>query len=63
MTYVASTRVFDAEQVRRALEAELALEVERVRLLLAKPGSIKDPGALAVWRETLAELGFQSSAP
>jgi hypothetical protein len=36
---------------------------ERVRLLLAKPGSIKDPGALAAWRETLAELGLQSSVP
>lgn len=30
---------------------------ERVRFLLAKPGSIREPGALAVWHETLAELG------
>ncbi len=36
---------------------------ERVRLLLAKPGSIKEPGALAVWHETLAELGLESSVP
>jgi hypothetical protein len=35
---------------------------ERVRLLLAKPGSIKEPGALAVWHETLAELGLEGSA-
>ncbi len=33
---------------------------ERVRLLLAKPGSIKEPGALAVWHEALAELGLES---
>ena len=36
---------------------------ERVRLLLAKPGSIKEPGALAVWHETLRELGLEGSAP
>jgi hypothetical protein len=123
-------RVFDAEQVRRALEAELALEVEppnsmsavakrlnydhsflykhfpelcraisdryrayrkrkreerkrqildevrqttyrvheqelypsqeRVRLLLAKPGSIKEPGALAAWHGALQELGWEA---
>jgi transcriptional regulator with XRE-family HTH domain len=33
---------------------------ERVRLLLAKPGSIKEPGALAVWHETLRELGLEN---
>jgi len=32
---------------------------ERVRLLLEKPGSIKEPGALFVWHETLAELGLE----
>ncbi len=32
---------------------------ERVRLLLAKPGSIKEPGALAVWHKTLEELGYE----
>jgi transcriptional regulator with XRE-family HTH domain len=36
---------------------------ERVRLLLAKPGSIKEPGALAVWHEVLAELGLESKVP
>ncbi len=36
---------------------------ERVRLLLAKPGSIKEPGARAVWHETLAELGLEGSVP
>lgn len=36
---------------------------ERVRLLLAKPGSIKEPGALAVWHEALAELGLESKEP
>lgn len=33
---------------------------ERVRLLLEKPGSIKEPGALAVWHETLVALGLES---
>jgi len=33
---------------------------ERVRLLLATPGSIKESGALAVWHEALAELGLES---
>ena len=126
-------RVFDAEQVRRALEAELAPEVEplnsmsavakrlnydhsflykhvpelcraisdryrayrkrkreerkqkildevrqatfrvygqnlypsqeRVRLLLTKPGSIKEPGALAAWHEALQDLGLESKRP
>ncbi len=36
---------------------------ERIRLLLAKPGSIKEPGALAVWHEALAELGLESKEP
>jgi len=36
---------------------------ERVRLLLAKPGSIKEPGVLAVWHETLAELGLERRVP
>ena len=36
---------------------------ERVRLLLAKPGSIKEPGALATWHETLQELGLESNRP
>lgn len=36
---------------------------ERVRLLLAKPGSIKEPGALAVWHKTLAELGLENREP
>jgi hypothetical protein len=33
---------------------------ERERLLLAKPESIREPGALAVWHETLRELGLES---
>lgn len=33
---------------------------ERVRLLLRKPVSIRESGALAVWHETLAELGLES---
>jgi len=33
---------------------------ERVRLLLGKPGSIREPGALAVWHETLVALGPES---
>jgi 2'-5' RNA ligase len=36
---------------------------ERVRLLLAKPGSIKEFGALAVWHETLRELGLENKGP
>lgn len=36
---------------------------ERVRLLLATPGSIKEPGALAVWHEALAELGLENREP
>ena len=36
---------------------------ERVRLRLAKPGSIREPGALAVWHQTLGELGLESSSP
>lgn len=35
----------------------------RVRLLLAKPSSIKEPGALAAWREALQELGFENRGP
>jgi hypothetical protein len=36
---------------------------ERVSLLLAKPGSIKEFGALAVWHEALVELGLESEEP
>ena len=36
---------------------------ERVRLRLAKPGSIRELGALAVWHETLAELDLESTVP
>lgn len=32
---------------------------ERVRSLLAKPGSIKEPGALVAWHEALRELGWE----
>ena len=44
----------------RVLKQGLYPSQERVRLLLAKPGSIKEPGALAVWHETLRELGLES---
>jgi len=33
---------------------------ERVRLLLTKPGSIKEPGALAAWHEALQDLGLEN---
>jgi hypothetical protein len=33
---------------------------EGKRMLLAKPGSIREPGALAVWYETLRELRLES---
>lgn len=33
---------------------------ERVRLLLRKPGSIKEPGALAAWHNALQELGLET---
>jgi transcriptional regulator with XRE-family HTH domain len=36
---------------------------ERVRLLLTKPGSIKEPGALAVWHEALQDLGLENKEP
>ena len=32
---------------------------ERVRLLLGKPGFIREPGAQAVWHETLVVLGLE----
>jgi transcriptional regulator with XRE-family HTH domain len=44
-------------------DQELYPSQERVRLLLAKPGSIKEPGALAAWHEALQELGFVSRKP
>jgi hypothetical protein len=36
---------------------------ERVRLLLTKPGSIKELGALAAWHEALQELGLENKEP
>jgi transcriptional regulator with XRE-family HTH domain len=42
---------------------ELYPSQERVRLLLAKPGSIREPGALATWHETFRELGFENGGP
>jgi len=36
---------------------------ERVRLLLTKPGSLEEPGALAIWHETLRELGLETREP
>jgi transcriptional regulator with XRE-family HTH domain len=36
---------------------------ERVRLLLTKPGSIKEPGALAAWHEALQDLGLENKGP
>jgi len=41
-------------------DQELYPSQERVRLLLAKPGSIKEPGALAAWHEALQELGLEA---
>ncbi|MGZ3609977.1 MAG: hypothetical protein ACXVBU_07925, partial [Ktedonobacteraceae bacterium] len=32
---------------------------ERVRFLLRKPGSMKEPGALAMWHATLKDLGIE----
>src|SRR6266702_5382518 len=39
---------------------ELYPSQERVRLLLAKPGSMKEPGALVTWHEALQELGLEA---
>ena len=34
---------------------------ERIRTRLAKPGYMKAPGVLAVWHETLVELGLENT--
>ena len=47
----------------RVYEQGLYPSQERVRLLLGKPVSIREPGALAVWHETLAELVLESGVP
>ncbi len=36
---------------------------ERVRLLLAEPASMREPGALAIWHETLKELRLEVEEP
>ena len=55
------------DEVRQATFSVHAQELypsqERVRLQQEKPGSIKEPGALATWHETLQELGLESKRP
>jgi len=69
--YRAYRRKMREERRRKILEEvrEVTIKVhasgvypsqERVRLLLGKPGSIREPGALAVWHETLVALGPES---
>lgn len=51
------------QTTRRVYKQGLYPSQERVRLLLGKPLSIREPGALAVWHEALAELGLESRVP
>ena len=50
-------------QLHRVYDQNLYPSQERVRLLLTKPGSIKEPGALAAWHEALQDLGLENKVP
>ncbi|SRR6266702_1126445 len=47
----------------RVYDQNLYPSQERVRRLLTKPGSIKEPGALAAWHEALQDLGLENKEP
>jgi len=47
----------------RVYDQNLYPSQERVRLLLTKPGSIKELGALAAWHEALQDLGLEIREP
>jgi transcriptional regulator with XRE-family HTH domain len=50
----------EVQQVtRQVYEQGLYPSQERVRLLLSKPGSMKEAGALAMWHATLNDLGIE----
>jgi hypothetical protein len=53
----------EVQQVtRQVYEQGLYPSQERVRLLLTKPGSMKEAGALAMWHATLKDLGIENVA-
>jgi transcriptional regulator with XRE-family HTH domain len=58
-------RILDEVQriTHRVYKQGLYPSQERVRRLLTKPGSIKEPGALAVWHQALRELGVGNKEP
>jgi hypothetical protein len=55
-------RILDEVQqvTRQVYNQGLYPSQERVRLLLTKPGSMKEAGALATWHATLKDLGVEN---
>ena len=49
------------QTTRQVYEQGVYPSQERVRLLLAKPGSMREAGALAAWHATLRELGIENT--